>query len=201
MTDIASFQIQHGLPEVFRLDAARLYEDAFGKKYRPIIGPEAIGIKILEASMDAAYCFTATTAEQLLGVVGYSHEHHQFVFIRLALLVHYFGPFAGLARYAMFVLTNRHPKPGELLMRGIAVHPTARGKGVGTRLLDAIYQFACAHSYRSIRLDVVNTNPHARRLYERVGFVATITRSYPFIRSLGFSAVTTMIRPVYFTGR
>jgi ribosomal protein S18 acetylase RimI-like enzyme len=66
--------------------------------------------------------------------------------------------------------------------------------GVGTKLLDAIVEVAQARGYRQVRLDVVDTNPRARQLYERRGFVAVETKSYPWLRHLlGFSASTTML--------
>ena len=64
--------------------------------------------------------------------------------------------------------------------------------GVGTQLLTAVASFGREQGYRAICLDVVDTNPGARRLYERAGFAPTITRSYPFLRPFGFTAVTTM---------
>jgi ribosomal protein S18 acetylase RimI-like enzyme len=52
----------------------------------------------------------------------------------------------------------------------IAVLPDHRGKGVGTRLLTDLLETARAR-YLSVCLSVSAGNP-ARRLYERVGFVA-----------------------------
>jgi ribosomal protein S18 acetylase RimI-like enzyme len=39
-------------------------------------------------------------------------------------------------------------------------------------LLAEVITFTATHEYRQIRLDVIDTNPRARALYERVGFVA-----------------------------
>ena len=58
-----------------------------------------------------------------------------------------------------------------LLMDGLAVDSAARGRGVGTRLLGAIEIHARALGKTGIRLDVLDTNPGARRLYERCGFI------------------------------
>ena len=75
------------------------------------------------------------------------------------------------------------------------VHPAMRGKGIGTRLLEAVFDFARAKGFGSVRLQVVDTNPDARRLYERMGFVATATHRHPYLRRMmGFSAVTTMVK-------
>ena len=80
-------------------------------------------------------------------------------------------------------------------MDGIAVRADQRGQGIGTRLLCGIFDFASTQHFQSIRLDVVDTNPRARQLYERVGFVPTQTHAYPFLhRIVGFSRVTTMVK-------
>jgi ribosomal protein S18 acetylase RimI-like enzyme len=50
---------------------------------------------------------------------------------------------------------------------GVAV--TARGKGVGSALLDALLTLAQEQGYRAVSLSVDRQNP-ARRLYERKGF-------------------------------
>ena len=52
----------------------------------------------------------------------------------------------------------------------IGVVATARGRGVGTRLLEALVDVARGDGYRAISLSVEPDNP-ARRLYERTGFV------------------------------
>ena len=80
-------------------------------------------------------------------------------------------------------------------MDGIAVAPDMRGQGIGARLLDLITDYAADQQFETIRLDVVDTNPQARKLYERKGFVATKTEQFEWLRwLLGFGAVTTMVK-------
>ncbi|HET7516075.1 MAG TPA: GNAT family N-acetyltransferase [Gaiella sp.] len=52
----------------------------------------------------------------------------------------------------------------------IAVVPNARGKGVGTALLDALVERARADGYPTISLSVDRANAGAIELYERHGF-------------------------------
>ena len=71
--------------------------------------------------------------------------------------------------------------------------PGARGGGVGTKLLEELKLFAAREGFRTIRLDVINTNDGARRLYERLGFIPTKTSHFRYLRwLLGFSAATTL---------
>ena len=52
----------------------------------------------------------------------------------------------------------------------IGVGPESRGRGIGTRVLEALVDVAREGGYRAISLSVETDNP-ARRLYERAGFV------------------------------
>ncbi|MFD0385590.1 GNAT family N-acetyltransferase [Streptomyces stramineus] len=82
-------------------------------------------------------------------------------------------------------------------MDGIAVAPGIRGRGVGSLLIEEVAAVAAEQDCRQIRLDVIDTNPRARALYERLGFTAVRTERTPYLRGLmGFGAVTTMRRPV-----
>ena len=56
-------------------------------------------------------------------------------------------------------------------MDGIVVDPEHRGKGVGTRLFSSLVNFAKSVQHSTMRLDVIDTNSGARRLYERLGFI------------------------------
>jgi ribosomal protein S18 acetylase RimI-like enzyme len=51
----------------------------------------------------------------------------------------------------------------------IGVAAEARGRGVGSALLDALLTLARERGYRAVSLSVDRRNP-ARRLYERKGF-------------------------------
>jgi len=94
----------------------------------------------------------------------------------------------------VFSSYERQPQESELLMDGIAVEQDMRGKGIGTKLLDELKQYARENGYSRIRLDVIDTNPAARHLYERQGFIPTRTEQFGYLRRLlGFGASTTMV--------
>jgi ribosomal protein S18 acetylase RimI-like enzyme len=52
----------------------------------------------------------------------------------------------------------------------LAVMPTHRGRGIGSRLLDAVTERARQTGCCKVTLEVRASNRHARRLYERLGF-------------------------------
>ena len=79
-------------------------------------------------------------------------------------------------------------------MDGICVDADARGCGLGTALLQAIKDDARAQGKTAVRLDVIDTNPRARALYEREGFDAIGTETLgPFSLIFGFRSSTRML--------
>ena len=64
-------------------------------------------------------------------------------------------------------------EPGRVILVAMFVSPSARGRGVGERLVRAVVDQARADGADDVRLQVVETNDAAARLYQRCGFVAT----------------------------
>ena len=103
------------------------------------------------------------------------------------------GVFGAARAILVLSLFERSLAPGQLLMDGIAVSPAARGGGIGTRLLERLKEHTAEVGLKTIRLDVIDTNPDARRLYERVGFTATNAERFEYLRwLLKFSSATTL---------
>jgi ribosomal-protein-alanine N-acetyltransferase len=60
---------------------------------------------------------------------------------------------------------------GEIQLVNIAVHPKARGRGLGNCLLTKMLEFAAPRGTQRIWLEVRLSNRTARRLYEKLGFI------------------------------
>ncbi len=56
-------------------------------------------------------------------------------------------------------------------MKRMYVVPAARGRGVGSALVDCVVRAAGGIGYRTMKLDTSRTMVEAQRLYERKGFV------------------------------
>jgi ribosomal protein S18 acetylase RimI-like enzyme len=55
-----------------------------------------------------------------------------------------------------------------------------RGRGIGTALMHAAEELVCSRGFRAIVLGVEDSNPHARRLYERLGYEAVSTDDFKY---------------------
>ena len=72
-------------------------------------------------------------------------------------------------------------KHGHLAI--ISVAKRAEGRGVGRALLNAVDEWARARGYRFITLNVFEGNEHARRVYERAGYVIDTVK---YVKELGY---------------
>ena len=189
-------EVRRGLPERHRRRAAEVYYDAFRQKFEPIMGSQEHGVAVLEKAFDPCYALVALHQDQLAGVAGVQYGgHHLLIFG--CLTCEEFGWLRGLFKLVLFIPFSHRQRKGELWIDSIVVCPSMRGKGVGTRLLQAVFELARAEGFGLVGLEVVDTNPGAHRLYERMGFVSTETHKLPYLRRvMGFSASTTMVKEI-----
>ncbi|KAF7785915.1 hypothetical protein PRUB_a0322 [Pseudoalteromonas rubra] len=186
--------IEHGWDIIHSQTIAQIYDDAFGAKLAPAIPDKAKRLDLLAHCFMPEYSSVAFDSGQPVGIAGFSDRNGALTAgIKLTGLFRRLGIVGGMRACVILSLYERKPKPRELVMDGIATKESHRGKGIGTQLLDSIISYAQAHNYSSIRLDVINTNPRARKLYEAKGFVPVKTDYFPYLNWLvGFSGSTTM---------
>ena len=74
-----------------------------------------------------------------------------------------------------------------LKLEMLAVSPEARGKGVGTKMLDHLSQLALHEGFKRITLEVIDSNEKAKDLYEREGYKdKKYINTALFTRGMGF---------------
>ena len=151
---------------------------------------------VLTASLNPHRGIAATRGSDLVGIAGFHHDGKSLTSgMSFSMLRRVLGTPGAIRAVLVLMLFERRTKPGELLMDGIVVKEDHRGEGIGSGLFMELEAFARGNEYTSIHLDVVDTNPGARRLYERLGFVPIRTERTPYLKNvMGFSASTTMVK-------
>lgn len=190
---------QQGFPDSQLDTAVSLYDVAFGAKLGVAIPSEEKRNAFMRQSLLPDYAISAMDGEKLVGLAGFHTAEGSLTGGFMDGMAGYrqFISQLGLLRghWAMLILSlyERKADEGQLLMDGISVDPQYRGQGIGGRLLEEIVRYARENGYNSVRLDVIDTNPRAQKLYERKGFKAVKTDKFGFLRPLlGFGGSTTM---------
>lgn len=192
------FVVENGLRPEHRLQAARGYWRAFSRKLRYPLGPEEKALSFIEGVLDPSHAISAVSKDgRFLGVAGFKSPKGGLVGGGFGDLARTYGWIAAALRGSLIHVLERDCTKGTLLMDGIFVEPPARGQGVGTALLHAVEAHAASMELQRIRLDVIDTNPRARALYEREGFSARSVLSLGLLKPIfGFSSATQMAKTI-----
>lgn len=191
--------IEHGLPDDLRDQAVDIFEDAFGSKMRMAVGDTEKRKAFMHQTYVAGNIIIARRGGTLLGMSGLSTKGAPYAgglmggswdFRPYRELLGWWGAIWAVWGNRM---ADHRPKADEVYIDGIAVSPEARGLGIGTRLLDEATAIARANGKRYVRLDVIDTNPRAQALYERIGYKVTKVQSFRYKeRWVGFGGMISM---------
>ncbi|MEX1295589.1 MAG: GNAT family N-acetyltransferase [Candidatus Limnocylindrales bacterium] len=195
--------IEHGLPPELRDQAVEVFEEAFGEKMRMAVRDAGKRKAFMRRAYVAENCLVARRGPTLLGMAGLSTRGRPYDgglmgaswdFRPYRDLLGWFGAIWAVWGNRM---ADHRPKADEVYVDGIAVSPGARGLGIGTRLLDETTAIARDLGKPFVRLDVIDTNPRAQALYERLGFRVTKVQSFRYLERLaGFGGMVSMELPV-----
>ncbi len=189
------FTITKGFAPHERRIVAALYWEAFAAKLKHVLGPKAKAEEFISAQLNPDFALVARGPEgAVLGVAGFKTAEGALIGGGMRDLARVYGWLSSLLRGPLLASVERDLEDGVLLMDGICVSARARGMGMGTALLRAIKDEAVAQGLTAVRLDVINTNPRARALYEREGFMAIGQEDLgPFRHVFGFRSSTKMV--------
>lgn len=185
------WSIQRGFPETVRDQAAHLYFEAFAGKLGGLLGRDGRGAAFFQRILNPDFAISALSADgdRLLGIAGFKTAEGSMTAGGLGDLTAIYGWFGTAWRAPFLALLERDRVENQLLMDGIAVATEARGLGIGTALLEAIVREAGNRNLKTVRLDVIDSNPRARALYERFGFAVMSTEKIgPLRHVFGFSS-------------
>lgn len=165
--------VTEGLAAEHVEDALRLLFGAFAKKLR--IGFRDAGdfLRLFRDGVDRRACYSATADGTLLGIMALQSPGREIYQFRLGSLFRRFTPWrAALILVNMLILYSA-PRKDALVVDQLAVAPEARGRGVGTKLLEASEAKGRAMGMPKMALSVISANEGAIRLYERMGYRRT----------------------------
>ncbi|XZG70149.1 GNAT family N-acetyltransferase [Chitinibacteraceae bacterium HSL-7] len=184
-----------GWPEPLLDEVVALYDAAFGAKLARAMPSRPARLAVLKLALRPEYAYVAFDDGKVIGVAGFRNsEGGMTIGVTWRVLLRALGWWQALRAAIVLSLYERTPGANELVLEGIAVAETHRSQGVGSRLLDCVIKHAHAHHFDRVRLDVVDSNPRARKLYEARGFIAEYHESYPLLRGvLGFAGSTQMV--------
>ena len=192
-----SIDIIDHLPEAHVPEGVRLYYTGLEVKLGPVFGPLASALDVLPGSIHSTRCLTALSEGRLAGILGIHDQRGSFLEPSYGRMVRHYGQISGTFRTMLLMLLDHKVPPGDLYLDGIVVDPSLRGQGIGSALLAAFEHLARENGFTTVSLEVIDTNPRARNLYERLGYrqIATNTLG-PFSRLFGFRTTWRMTKPV-----
>jgi len=132
-----------------------------------------------------------------LGLAGLHSAAGIFSRVRLSDCWKQLDPLRGFYAWVVLNLFGAGAKcpPGHLRIAAIAVDEKARGKGLGSLILESIFAKAHREGFKAVRLEVVDTNLRAKKLYESLGFGVIETHAYPVSSGwLGFAKEYVMVK-------
>jgi ribosomal protein S18 acetylase RimI-like enzyme len=188
-------EIISGIPDAHRRAAAAIYFEAFRRKMLLLVRDPARGAAFVDTAIHPRRGLLALEGGVCVGLAGLDYAGESFIAPRPEECVRVLGPVRGrLGCMAFRAIAGGHVGQ-DLRVECLAVAPDRRGGGVGTALLAAVYDLARREGFHAVRLEVVDTNPRARALYEREGFRCVAVERYPLLRPLcGFGSAAVMRR-------
>ncbi|MEO0371336.1 MAG: GNAT family N-acetyltransferase [Pseudomonadota bacterium] len=174
---------------------ARLFWQAFRAKLTRILAPDDRAVDFIASVLNPDFALVARDNDGgILGLAGFKTQAGGLVGGGARDLARVYGWPGAFWRMPLLALLEREVEPGTLLMDGIFVAETARGRGVGTHLLHAIKSHAALMGLSAVRLDVIDSNPRAKALYLRQAFEPVGEEHLGPLRHIfGFRSATKMI--------
>lgn len=196
---INEISILNGIKPEHIEDAARLYANAFQLKFLKILGEPDKVTKILQLGLNPDRGLTVISKDnELIGLVGYHLVKTSLIDIKFKSFINNYGILKGIIKFVILAIIfyRKADNKNQLMMDGIAVKDGYRGLGIGKKLFNELENLARNNNITEIKLDVIDENPEAKKLYQNIGFVQIKYTKVPkFIRNLiGVSGVTSMVK-------
>ena len=198
-----SIQITAGLTPEQLPQAVALFDKAFERKMSLAIADVTVRRRFFGEIFSGQACLGALKDGKVIGAAGFQTPTDAFSGgltgrgVPWATIRRHFGFFQSLRAALFFKLFERETDAETLLLDGIFVDEAARGLGIGRTLLEALFAYGAEREFKKAKLGVIDANPRAKALYERVGFVVKAKKNMGILKwLLGFGSYYIMIRPI-----
>jgi len=191
--------IQVGINEEHKVEAAQLYAKAFERKFVKILGPVEEVAALFSKGINVKNGICAISPDnELIGIAGFQFNDTKLIEVGFKDFINQFGMFRGLFKLIFLgvLFYRKADDKNQLLMDGIVVKEGNRGQGIGKALFEKLEYFSRENKLSTLKLDVIDENPKAKKLYEKIGFVTKRYQKVPNgIKGLiGVSGVSTMVK-------
>lgn len=168
---------------------ATLLYDGYAAKASALRIDRETALAVLAEALNLDRCLVAVKEGAAVGVLGRVEGHARALEFPFSLLRRRFGVVRAVAYSLLLRFQPQKPDDErEFVLEALAVAPNQRNRGIGTLLLRQGEAYARERGYRTVGLDVTDSNHGAIRLYSRLGYSIVRTRRYPFLtRRAGFS--------------
>ncbi|MGD9330960.1 MAG: GNAT family N-acetyltransferase [Desulfobacterales bacterium] len=183
----ATIDILDHLPDEHIPAGVRLFYTGLEAKLAPVFGPLASAMAFLPGNIQPDRSLAAISEGGLVGILAIQDARGSFLTPSYPAMTAHYGAIAGMVRFLLLMALDSTIAPGDLYLDGIAVTPSHQGRGVGTALITAFENRARENGFTTVSLEVIDTNPRAKKLYSRLGYRAVATHAMgPFSRLFGF---------------
>ena len=191
-----NLEIKFGAPKNQRARVAKIFYKSFEDTFSKFFGTQNKAITFISTCLRDDRTLVAFKDDVAVGFAGLEYSGKSFIDASLHQTVRIYGLEAVriVLFGVIFWLFNR-TKKYELHLDSLAISANERNKGIGSKLLQSTIDHAQSKGFSQIKLEVIETNQNAIRLYERIGFKESKVQKipYPFSKLLGFESVTEMI--------
>jgi ribosomal protein S18 acetylase RimI-like enzyme len=173
--------------------AIEIFYDSFEEKIRPLLRPREKALAVHYEAINRQMAYYALKDGRTVGLAGLQYEGMEFVTYRMDILRSQYSFFRSIYLYLLLNMFRTRIEEGVMRIDSIAVLPSSRGLGIGTRLIKKVIETAKKRGLTEVVLEVVDTNPEAKRLYKNLGFlVKRRINFYFFTRPFGFRSIYVM---------
>ncbi len=190
------------LSEKQRYEAAQILYGAFGKKLRAYIlkGDPKKGENCVRECINADCGLYALKDDSVMGFIGLDYNGLKFIDYKFSVFRRNYGLWGALWRTVInriFATFFEHSAKNTVHIGKIAVRDDARGAGYGTMLLEASFKKAKELGVTKLTLEVIDTNPRALKLYQKIGFKVDKTQNFGrMTASAGFTEIYCMSKQI-----